>query len=89
MQYKPCPVCDETEDNFTQPFDQNGIDYVVCQGCGLRVDEDSWNFLPRPVKHSVPIMLGHLDCVVSSLKSAQESIEDALTSVESFKKIKD
>lgn len=42
----PCPCCGCEEDYFTMPS-AGDIEYVVCQSCGLRVDADSWNDIPR------------------------------------------
>ena len=45
---KPCPCCIGHEQDLTEPHDVNmGIEYVVCQLCGLRVDREGWNLIPR------------------------------------------
>lgn len=49
-EYKPCPVCGDGGDSYvdiTLPTSCDGIEYVVCQCCGLRVVEDMWNEIPR------------------------------------------
>jgi len=45
---KPCPCCiDYKEQDLSMPTSEDGIEYVVCQLCGLRVDAESWNEIPR------------------------------------------
>lgn len=47
---KPCPCCKycDPAHDLTMPTSvADGIEYVVCQLCGLRVDAESWNLLPR------------------------------------------
>ena len=59
---KPCPCCIDHEQDLTQPHDVNmGIDYIVCQLCGLRVDRESWNLIPRlPTKKESESVIGGL-----------------------------
>jgi len=47
---KPCPCCPDCDPelDLTEPHDVGmGIDYVVCQLCGLRADREGWNSIPR------------------------------------------
>ena len=47
-QLKPCPCCiDAEEQDLSMPTACDGIEYVVCQLCGLRVDAESWDYLTR------------------------------------------